>query len=447
MKYSALLFLSAVSCLAGMAQSVGIGTTTPHNSSTFEINSTTKGLLIPRMTTAQRTAIVSPANGLMVYDITTNSFWFYNGSSWSAVGGSGGGTLTLPYEASVNLGGNAFRIANTSLTGIAITGETDNNIGIFAKSNGAGTALAAMSSSGLAIDAISTTGTAIRGANASAEPTISATNTNFAGVAIEGNAPNHHGIAGYSGGTSKAGVRGEASGPGGYGIFGTSTNSTGYGVHGNTNAATAIYGTSNTGTALRGVSNSGLALDISGRVRIAGGNTSPSAGAVLTSDASGNAVWKNNKIAFYAEGVNDNYQSVSHGVFTKLHWKTELYDYGNNYNVLTGTNPGSASSTFTVPVTGLYHFDLKLYIVDDDAELSSVITRIIVKRGATTLTGGYDDALPFDYTFAFPRISNDFRLQAGDIVSVETYCWTDDESTVNIGSYSSYFNCHLIFQE
>lgn len=64
------------------AQNVGIGTTTPNNSAQLEVSSTTKGMLVPRMTTAQRTAIASPASGLLVFDNTTNSFWFYNGSAW-----------------------------------------------------------------------------------------------------------------------------------------------------------------------------------------------------------------------------------------------------------------------------------------------------------------------------------------------------------------------------
>ena len=44
----------------------GIGTTTPNASSLLDITSTTKGILIPRMTKAQRDAIVTPVQGLMV---------------------------------------------------------------------------------------------------------------------------------------------------------------------------------------------------------------------------------------------------------------------------------------------------------------------------------------------------------------------------------------------
>jgi len=77
---------------SSIAQSVGIGTTTPASSAMLHINSTNKGLLIPRLTSAQRTAIASPAAGLQVYDTNTNSFWYYNGSGWieMGTGGSGG---------------------------------------------------------------------------------------------------------------------------------------------------------------------------------------------------------------------------------------------------------------------------------------------------------------------------------------------------------------------
>ncbi|MCF8273246.1 MAG: hypothetical protein K9I95_05380 [Flavobacteriaceae bacterium] len=61
---------------------VGIGTTDPDASSMLDIQSDAKGVLIPRMTTLQRTAIATPATGLLVFDTDTQSFWFYS-SSWT----------------------------------------------------------------------------------------------------------------------------------------------------------------------------------------------------------------------------------------------------------------------------------------------------------------------------------------------------------------------------
>ena len=73
--------------LALYSQSVAINTdgSAANASSILDIKSTTKGLLIPRMTTAQRTAIATPAKGLIVFDITTGSFWFHDGMAWEVL--------------------------------------------------------------------------------------------------------------------------------------------------------------------------------------------------------------------------------------------------------------------------------------------------------------------------------------------------------------------------
>ncbi len=60
---------------------VGIGTTNPAATSMLDISSTTKGLLAPRMTTVQRTAIATPANSLLVYDTDLKAFYYYEISS------------------------------------------------------------------------------------------------------------------------------------------------------------------------------------------------------------------------------------------------------------------------------------------------------------------------------------------------------------------------------
>lgn len=64
---------------------VSIGTAAPVASAIFDITSTVRGVLFPRMTTAQKTAISSPATGLLVYDTTLNEFSFYNGSAWRTI--------------------------------------------------------------------------------------------------------------------------------------------------------------------------------------------------------------------------------------------------------------------------------------------------------------------------------------------------------------------------
>jgi hypothetical protein len=79
-----IVFLLLVSFYA-FAQT-GIGTTTPNASAKLEIASTDKGLLIPRMTAAQRAAIVTPANGLLVYQTDSETGFYVNtGTSASPV--------------------------------------------------------------------------------------------------------------------------------------------------------------------------------------------------------------------------------------------------------------------------------------------------------------------------------------------------------------------------
>lgn len=51
-------------------------------SAMLDVKSTVKGLLIPRMTASERTAIPSPATSLLVFDTDANTFWFYNGNEW-----------------------------------------------------------------------------------------------------------------------------------------------------------------------------------------------------------------------------------------------------------------------------------------------------------------------------------------------------------------------------
>jgi len=80
-------FLAAVLFTATTVAQVGINIETPDASAALDITSTTGGLLMPRMTNAQRLAIETPAAGLMIYQTDgTAGFYYYNGSSWSEVG-------------------------------------------------------------------------------------------------------------------------------------------------------------------------------------------------------------------------------------------------------------------------------------------------------------------------------------------------------------------------
>ncbi|USQ03563.1 hypothetical protein [Aquirufa antheringensis] len=107
--------LTSISCLA----QTGIGTTTPDASAKLDVSSTTKGLLAPRMTAAQKTAISLPANGLLIYQ-TDGVTGFYVNT----------GTSASPAWLRVNTDwtktGNdiAFTTGNVSTTGTLTGGNT-----------------------------------------------------------------------------------------------------------------------------------------------------------------------------------------------------------------------------------------------------------------------------------------------------------------------------------
>ena len=74
----------------GYAQ-VGINTNNPDASSALEIESTTGGILIPRLTETQRDDISAPATGLMIYQTNgTSGFYFWDGAAWTKIDGVAG---------------------------------------------------------------------------------------------------------------------------------------------------------------------------------------------------------------------------------------------------------------------------------------------------------------------------------------------------------------------
>lgn len=87
MKKTTLLLLLILIYISGTAQSVGIGTSafTPDLSAQLEIQSTAKGVLIPRLNTTQMTGIASPAQGLLVYNSERGQLFYYEAGAWKAV--------------------------------------------------------------------------------------------------------------------------------------------------------------------------------------------------------------------------------------------------------------------------------------------------------------------------------------------------------------------------
>ena len=79
----------ATSNLSNDGTNVGIGTSSVDASAILQIESTSKGVLFPRMTLEQRNIISSPQTGLLIFQTdNTPGFYFYDGSSWLALTGS-----------------------------------------------------------------------------------------------------------------------------------------------------------------------------------------------------------------------------------------------------------------------------------------------------------------------------------------------------------------------
>ena len=101
--------LALVVFTATTSAQVGIGTTTPDPSAALDITSTTKGLLIPRMTAAQRNSISNPSAGLMLWcsDCGANGeLNVFNGSAFTAIDGSAAAAAVAAVFSSTQIGGD-----------------------------------------------------------------------------------------------------------------------------------------------------------------------------------------------------------------------------------------------------------------------------------------------------------------------------------------------------
>ena len=126
------MFLVLGTLGTALSQSVGLNNATPDASSILDLTATDRGLLVPRMTTTQRTTgIASPATGLLVYDTDLSEFYFYNGATWAAVGSGsidgngiydGSGSLTVATV--VTQGANTLDFTSTVVDGFSVDGTT-----------------------------------------------------------------------------------------------------------------------------------------------------------------------------------------------------------------------------------------------------------------------------------------------------------------------------------
>lgn len=134
MKKRITLLAFLTTCVFASAQ-IGIGTVTPDPSAILEVAHTERGLLIPRMTLAQKNAIATPASGLLVYQTDgTTGFWYYNGTTWTTFTSTGwsitGDAGTNPTTNFLGTTDNQdYTIATNNLERIRLQADGDIGIG------------------------------------------------------------------------------------------------------------------------------------------------------------------------------------------------------------------------------------------------------------------------------------------------------------------------------
>jgi hypothetical protein len=226
--------------------------------------------LIPRMNTTERTAIASPARGLIVYDSDTQSFWYYTGLAWKEVLFNGAaitptgpalgdlyGTYPSPNVGKIQnldvafgvpfdkqvmkwdmlnnrwqgqndslfLPYNAVSANSSKLFGVTNNNTTNGATAVYGKS-GAGSGIALGFSMGVWGD--NANGTGVMG-------------TSNNGTAVYGYSVNNYGVFGYSGGNNFAGVYGSCNALTGTGVTGDGY-SGGTGIYGKANGTTGKAG-------------------------------------------------------------------------------------------------------------------------------------------------------------------------------------------------------------
>lgn len=108
MKKTIFTVMLAFICLSNLNAQVGIGTTNPAPSSVLDLTATNKGFLPPRMTTAQRDAIASPAEGLTIYNTINKCLETWDGTDWISI--CNGSIVTTPTTTVIPMGGGTTKV-------------------------------------------------------------------------------------------------------------------------------------------------------------------------------------------------------------------------------------------------------------------------------------------------------------------------------------------------
>jgi hypothetical protein len=245
----------------------------PASSAMLDVSSTTKGFLMPRLTTTQRDAIPSPANGLMIYNTSIGELQVYEGA-WKILS-----RANAPFTMSGNNNIGIIQGFNSG-SGQGLYGYSATGFGVLGTSGGTSTGVKGTSTSGSGLEGVSTSGYGVSGISTSNYALYGFAGTNHAlyaeingGTVAAARIVNNNGTgnaiyANNNSSTNAAGrfVNNNASGDAGrfdvangIGVFSNATG-TGNAVQGEASSGYGGYFRSASGTGLAAISSSSYGI-------------------------------------------------------------------------------------------------------------------------------------------------------------------------------------------
>jgi hypothetical protein len=174
-------------------------------------------------------------------------------------------------------------------------------------------------------------------------------------------------------------------------------------------------------------------LDVNGNIKITDGTQGT--GKVLTSNAIGIASWQNLPSTNYGFKVTQAApQSVPTTTATTILWPVEVYDDANAFN----------ANGYTVQVSGLYHFDVKVNW-NNTGVAGSPFTAITLRKNGVEAAFTAQNIPAGVTNIITVNISCDLKLVAGDVMTVTAQQNTGDNLGFVGGEYLIFFSGHRVY--
>jgi trimeric autotransporter adhesin len=336
----------------------------PATSAMLDVSSTTKGFLMPRMTTAQRTTLGATAiNGMQVYDSDLGEVYLRRPGIWSpmnvprsafSISDNSASPIVWGFNTGTGIGvqgngGTGSGVVGSSTSGFGVYGISSSNFGVYGIST-TNVGVYGSSTSGYGVIGLSGSNIGIYGENNSASlPAGKFVNNNANGTAGRFEGTNGTGVYGVMTGTgigvasqTNSGTAGDFNSSSGTGVNAFSTSS--YGIVAGNGSATipvAQFANLSGGTALELVAST--AVKITGAIKVAGGSFAPAFKITTNTAVGGNTSGNALKIpnTTLANNANDillvthNYSPTN----TYLNKAHGVYWDGTNWNIFLEEGP------------------------------------------------------------------------------------------------------------